>query len=57
MVEQLYRYCWGNNEKRKSMKGRLCRVLGRGKMNSCSIKFTDNGQKECVSRNALRKDK
>lgn len=55
MAEQLYIFCWGNNEKRKNMKGRVCRVLKRGKKNSCSIEFTDNGQKEIVSRNALRK--
>lgn len=55
MKEQLYEYRWGNNEKRKTMKGRICRVDARGKMNSCGIKFIDNGQEECVSRNALRK--
>ena len=53
--EQLYIYCWGNNEKRRQMKGRVCRVLGRGKKNSCYIEFIDNGQKEIVSRNSLRK--
>lgn len=56
-AEQLYKYCWGNNEKRRIMKGRICRVLSRGKKNSCSIEFIDNDQKECVSRNALRKVK
>lgn len=55
MAEQLYKYCWGNNEKRKAMKGRVCRVLGRLKKNSCCIEFIDNGQREIVSRNALRK--
>jgi len=53
---QTYIYSWGNNEKRKTMKGRECIVLARGKsMNSCMIEFLDNGQKECVSRNSLRK--
>ena len=51
----LYRYCWGNNEKRVTMKDRLCRVLTRGKMNSCLIEFTNNNQREIVSRNAIRK--
>lgn len=55
MSEQLYIYRWGNNEKRMTMKGRTCRVLSRGKKNSCCIEFIDNGQKECVSRNSLRK--
>ena len=56
-MTQFYKYCWGNNEKRATMKGRTCRVLSRGKKNSCSIEFIDNGQKEIVSRNALRKTK
>jgi hypothetical protein len=35
-------------------KGTRCRVLVRGKMNSCSIEFAD-GFRAVVSRNALRK--
>jgi len=57
MSEQLYEYRWGNNEKRATMKGRACRVLSRGKKNSCMIEFIDNGQQECVSRNSLRRKK
>jgi len=55
MTDQLYIYRWGNNPKRLTMKGRICKVLCRGKMNSCLIEFTDNGQKEVISRNALKK--
>ena len=51
----LYVYVWANNAKRKTMKSRTCRVLHRGVMNSALIEFTDNGQRECVSRNALRR--
>lgn len=53
----LYRYCWGNNEKRKTLKGRICEVMARGKMNSICIRFIDNGQKEIVSRYSVRKVK
>jgi len=42
--ETIYVFCWGNNSKRASMKGRKCRILARGKKNSCSIEFLDNGQ-------------
>jgi len=49
-----YIYRWGNNEKRKTLKGRYCDVLYRGKMNSCLVEF-ENGQREVISRNALRK--
>jgi len=55
MSEQLYTYRWGNNTKRQMMKGRVCRVLTRGKKNSCKIEFIDTGQQEIVSRNALRR--
>ena len=36
------------------MKNRTCIVLARGKMNSCLVEF-ENGQKEIISRNALKK--
>ena len=49
-----YIFCWGNNFKRRKLKGRTCRVLQRLKMNSVIIEFED-GQQEVVSRNALRK--
>lgn len=55
MAEHLYRYSWGNNSKRRTMKGRICRVLCRGSMNSALIEFVDNGQREVVSRYALRR--
>jgi len=51
----LYRYTWGNNEKRATMKGRICEVFCRAKMNSIGIRFIDNGQKECVSRYSVKR--
>lgn len=48
------RYVWGNNAKRATMKGRACRVIARGRMNSVLIQFLDTGQREIVSRRALR---
>ena len=50
-----YKYIWGNNEKRKTMKNRICNVISRGKKNSVLIQFIDNGQKEIVSRYSIRK--
>ena len=52
----IYIYPWGNNEKRVTMKGKRFRVITRGKRNSALIEFED-GQKEVISRNALRKAK
>ena len=49
-----YIYAWGNNPKRLEMKGRVCFVLKRLSLNSALIVF-GNGQREVVSRNALRK--
>ncbi|MGW8324052.1 MAG: hypothetical protein ACWGNI_00020 [Desulfobacterales bacterium] len=54
MNEYKYIYSWGNNEKRATMKGRKCRVVARGTLNSRMIEF-ENGQREIVSGNALRK--
>jgi hypothetical protein len=57
MTSQIYIYSWANNDKRKTMKGRKCIILARGRMNTASVKFLDNGQIESVSRNSLRKVK
>jgi hypothetical protein len=54
--EKLYRFVWGNNDKRETLKGRTCVVLARGTLNSALIRFIDNSQLEVVSRNALRKE-
>ncbi len=54
MPDYNYYYTWGNNEKRKTLKGRRCRVLHRApRMNSCLIEFED-GTRECVSRFSVR---
>lgn len=55
-MRQLYRYAWGNNERRKELKGRVCIIIKRMSMNSALVEFTDNGQREVISRNALRKE-
>lgn len=47
-------YCWGNNERRKELKGRKCRILTRLKMNSVVVEF-ENGETEITSRYAIRK--
>jgi hypothetical protein len=49
-----YIYTWKNNSKRETMFGRICRVIVRGKLNSALVEFVDNGQREIVSRNALK---
>lgn len=49
-----YIYGWKNNPKRQSLYGKRCKALARGKKNSVLVEF-ENGDKEVVSRNALRK--
>lgn len=49
-----YRFVWRNNAKRVTLYGRECKVLVRGGMNSALVEF-QSGQREIVSRNALRK--
>ncbi len=51
-----YYYRWGNNPKRATMKGRHCRIVARGKMNSMQIEFKD-GQREIVSQQSIVKVK
>jgi hypothetical protein len=50
-----YTYTWGNNEKRATLKGRACRLIAVGAKGSVEVEFLDNGQREIVSRRALRK--
>lgn len=50
----IYLYAWRNNEKRETLYARRCRVIYRGRPNSALVEF-ENGQREVVSRNALRK--
>jgi len=55
-VSSYYVYVWKNNSKRAVLYGLRCRVVARLAQNSAIVEF-DNGQRECVSRNALRKVK
>lgn len=55
MRDETYRYAWGNNSKRATMKGRECRILATMRANSVVIEFLDTGQQEVTSRRALRK--
>ena len=50
LAEFPYLYRWN----RMGRKGQPCKVLVRGKMNSCLIEFPD-GHQAVTSRNALRK--
>ena len=53
----VYCYVWKNNEKRATLYGRHCIMLRRMARNSALVRFTDNGQREVISRNALRRVK
>jgi hypothetical protein len=53
-MEYKFIYNWANNSKRKTMKGRKCRILAKGKKNSIMIEFEDNKQIEIVSINSLK---
>lgn len=55
MSEKLYRYAWGNNPVRAKMKGRICRVLKSGAMNTVLIEFLDTGERTTTSHRALRR--
>ena len=54
----IFEYCWGNNEERKKLQGRKCKVLYRGPLNSCWVQFIDGDREmHCISRYALKKVK
>jgi hypothetical protein len=54
-TQNLFVFTWGNNPKRATLKGRVCRRIATGNMRSALIEFTDTGQREIVSYRALRK--
>jgi hypothetical protein len=47
-------YAWKNNQKRETLYRRQLRIIARLTQNSAIVEF-ENGQRECVSRNALRR--
>ena len=49
-------YSWKNNEKRKTLFGRVCKIIAYGKKNSIQIEF-ENGQREITSRYAVKKER
>ena len=54
MTDAVYVSRWG--KWRPELKGRRCRVLARGGMNTALVRFED-GTEHVISRNALRKVK
>lgn len=53
MPEQLY--IWRVKARLPDRKGTLCRVLVRGKLNSCLVEFVSDGYRAVTSRNYVRK--
>lgn len=54
-ADDVYVYAWGNNSRRAELKGRQCRVLARGGMNTVLVEFLDNGERVTTSRRAIRR--
>lgn len=50
----MYPYIWRVKTRYPERKGQACRVLARGRMNSCLVEFVD-GYKTVTSRNYIRK--
>jgi hypothetical protein len=53
--ETLYVYLWGNNPRRAQLRGRQCRILARGRMNTVLIELVDTGERVTTSSRALRR--
>ena len=56
-MEQLYRYCWGNNAVRGKWKNRIVRVISWNVGNTCEIECVKTGKRAFISRDAVRKVK
>lgn len=54
MVEVTHIYVWGNNARRAELKGRLCRVVARGRKGSVLVEFAD-GEQVITDRKAVRR--
>lgn len=48
-------YFWRVRTRLPERYGSLCRVLVRGKMNSCLVEFLDDGYRVVTSRNYVRR--
>ena len=55
MNDYPYIYNWGNNPVRAKLKGKKCRILARGKMNSVVLEF-ESGQQIITSANSLYRE-
>ncbi len=53
MADQLY--LWRVKTRLPDRKGTLCRVLVRGKLNNCLVRFVADGYTVVTSRNYVRK--
>lgn len=49
-----HKYGWRNNSKRLTLFGRKLRIIARLTQNSAIVEF-ENGQREVISRNALKR--
>jgi hypothetical protein len=54
LVARWYRYSWRNNEKRKKLYGRKCRIIIGAQRRKVLVEFED-GQREIVDARALRR--
>jgi hypothetical protein len=53
--DELYVYRWGNNPRRRELKGRRCRAVARGRMNTVLVEFVDTGERVTTSSRALQR--
>lgn len=53
----VFRYRWGNNERRAELKGRRCVIEARGKMGTILVRFLDTGERVTTSYRAVAPDR
>lgn len=55
MAEAVFVFAWGNNERRRELKGRRCRKVARGAKGTVMVEFLDTGERVTCSFRALRR--
>lgn len=54
-MRPVYRYHWGNNPRRKELKGRRCVIVARGKLGTVLLRFLDTDELVTTSARSVRR--
>jgi hypothetical protein len=52
--QAVFVFAWGNNARRRALRGRRCVIEARGAMGTVLVRFLDTGERVTTSYRALR---